>query len=166
MPVNIEERGIGGGGPVFQDRVPPRIHLRVRGHVVWDKIEDLPQIVSSQFVHECLVVRFIAELGIQLIVSADVVAVRASRPGAKKRGAVTIADAQFGQISDDSLGMAKGEIGMQLETISALRQALPFLKPPSHRFGQILRQGRYCLGIVHNLFRRVSGEWQQTMLWC
>src|SRR5439155_21984594 len=110
--------------------------------------------------------RFIAELGIQLIVSADVVAVLASRPGAKKRGAVTIADAQFGQISDDSLGMAKGEIGMQLETISALRQPLPFLKPPSHRFGQILRQGGNGLGIVHDSTSRVSGECPPATLYC
>jgi hypothetical protein len=58
------------------------------------------------------------DIGIELIESANIVAMFALRTGPEERRGVTIGDAEVAQIPEDAGGLSERELVVELETIS------------------------------------------------
>ena len=80
-PVDVEEVGIGRGGTVFQNVVPPGVGVADDAHVIGHHVEDLAEMVAMQFVDPGSVIGVAADLGIEGLVVDDVVAVLRCRAG-------------------------------------------------------------------------------------
>src|SRR6185437_4031930 len=79
-----------------------------------------------------------AELGIDLVVGDDVVAVEAARRGAADRRAVDVADAETHEVRQDARCRVEIEAAVQLQTIGRAGDAW--------RDGDAVRRRRRCRG--------------------
>jgi hypothetical protein len=78
LPVDVEELREGRRRSVLEDVLPPRVVRGEHAHVVRDDVHQLGDAVLAQLGHERLEIRARADLGIQLVVVDDVVAVLAA----------------------------------------------------------------------------------------
>ena len=75
----------------------------------------------------------------------DIVAVLAAGPGLQVGRGVAMRDAELGEVRRDAGGIAKREVGVELEPVGGFRQALP----GRHGMSSLFEQG--FDGIAHAL---------------
>jgi hypothetical protein len=121
FPVDVEEPRVRGAGTVFEHIPPPRVGLRIDGHVIGNEIDEQPQAVGAERPRQGVEIAHGANLGIQLAVIGDVVAVGAAFAGGEDRRAVAVADAQITQIGRERLEVAKRERVAELNAIRGNR---------------------------------------------
>jgi len=85
IPVDVEVERVGRGRAVLQHVAPPRVVATEHAHVVGHHVEDLAHAVRLQSCAETCVARWPAELGVDLVVRDNVVAVCAAGPRAADR---------------------------------------------------------------------------------
>ena len=81
LPGDVEIAGVRRGGSVFQHVVPPDVFVADDAHVVGHDVEDLAEVVLAQGVDEGGVIGVVADLGIEMLMIQNVVAVLAAGPG-------------------------------------------------------------------------------------
>ena len=92
IPVDVEVVGEHRARPVLEHIAPPSVGVDVEPHVVRDEVEDVPHVPRGERVREGVVIGFGPELGIELVVVADVVAVQAARTRLEDRRCIAIGD--------------------------------------------------------------------------
>ena len=95
------------------------LRLRVVAHMVWDEVHDEAHRLCDRRRREPGVFGLAAQLGVDFVVIAHVVAVGAPGPGGEGRGDVAIGHAQRHQIRHDMTGVAEGEAAVELQAIGA-----------------------------------------------
>ena len=91
--------------------------------MVRDEVHQVPHGVLAQRGGELVVRRCASHFRIDLVVIADVVAVRAVRRGGEVRGRVTRVDTKLRQIGDELAGVGEAEVAMELQPVGAQRDA-------------------------------------------
>ena len=116
-----KNRAGAGAGSVFEHVAPPRVGRGPDPHVIGDEIHDVLQPVLAQRVGERRVGLAAADLGVQLVVVADVVAVRAARLRREVGRRVARADAELTRDTARSRPRRQRETAMDLQPIGARR---------------------------------------------
>ena len=122
-PVDVEGRGVGRGGAVFEHVQPPRVAVLRDAHVVGDDVDEQAHVAGAQRGREPLEGGLPTQLVAQAVVVGDVVAVRALRGRLEERRAVGVADAQRVEIVDERRRVVEGQAGAELQAIRRARDA-------------------------------------------
>ncbi len=117
VPINVEPGGVVGMSSPFEHVEPNRIVGAADAHVVRHEIDDAADPVASIGLEHRAIVGFVAELGIELGMISDVVAMRAARPRLEERREIDMADAEATQIGRDLRSLLEPEAAAKLETI-------------------------------------------------
>ena len=120
-PIDVEEARRGRARPVLEHVAPPRVGVGADAHVIRHEVHDVSEAERVQAVGEARVRVGAAELGIDRVVIADVVAVRAARHRREVRRGVDRADAEARQVARGLLGRRERKGGVQLQSIRADR---------------------------------------------
>ena len=132
-PIDVEVGGVRRTGTVFQHIVPPTVFGRGGAHVIGHRVEDLPHRAAVQRVDHRPIIIPAAQLGIQLRVIDDGIAVRTARPRLQTRGSVNVADAQFVEVWRQRRGVAERHLArLELKSVRGRRTAETFLDRPRH----------------------------------
>jgi hypothetical protein len=86
--------------------------------VVGDKIEHLPHPVRAQFGDPSVVILARTDRVIQLVVIGNFVAMEALRPGLKIGRGITVADPERVKVGHESARLSKGELAVELKSVS------------------------------------------------
>ncbi len=121
MPVDVEEAGEAGRGPVLEHIPPPAVVLAGDGHVVGDDVDHLAEAVALQGGHEAGVGVGTAQLRVDLGVVHHVIAVGAARGGLQVGRQVDVAHAQGGQIGHHRRRFVESEARPQLQPVGRAR---------------------------------------------
>ena len=132
VPFDVEEARRPGGRAVLQQVHPQRV-AGPDPHVVRDDVEDVSKrLVARGRAHRGVVLGR-AELGVQLLVVEDVVAVVRAGGGAHVRRGVEVGDPEILQVSGDRRRGAEPETAVQLHPVGRERQASGRPPPPRSR---------------------------------
>jgi hypothetical protein len=85
--------------------------------VIRHEVNDLAEPRRMQRGHERIIVLTRADLRVQFVVIADVIAVQAPRAGAEKRRRIDMADAQITQIGHQITSLQEGEVLVELKAV-------------------------------------------------
>lgn len=116
---DVEPAGVGGVLAVFEDG-PQRLvlpHRSGHGHVVGHDVDDDVQTGLMGRAGKGLEGAAPPEVGSDVCVVDDVVAVARTGDGLEDRGEVDIGDAQGHEVGEDRPGVVEGEVGCQLESV-------------------------------------------------
>ncbi len=117
---------------------PPGVVVAEHPHVVGHQVDQLAHAVGPQRLRQALERGQAAELGIDLVVGHDVVAVHAAGAGAMDRRAVDVADAEPREVGHDARGIVESEAAVQLQPVGGARHA----GAPVGRAGERTSRGR------------------------
>ena len=117
IPIDVERNGVRRRLTPFEHAQPPRIVGEMHADMVRHEVQDQADIVLLQFGREALETFFTAQLGIELGVVDDVVAVRAAGTRLQERRGIQVRDAQRFEIGHDGSGVIEGEIAGELEAV-------------------------------------------------
>ena len=98
------------GGAVLQHVVPPEVFGGGRAHVIGHDVQNLAHRAAVQGLDHRPIIVFAAQLGVQLPVIDDGIAVRASGAGFQVGRGVEVADAQFVQVGHDGGRVAERQL--------------------------------------------------------
>jgi len=121
IPVDVKRHGIRGLLSPFEHVEPPQIVSVADAHMVGHEIEDQFEVISFQRGAQTGEAFLSAELGIDLVVIDDVVAVRAARPRLEKRRSIEMRDAELPEIRRERGGRVEIEIPGELQPIGCQR---------------------------------------------
>ncbi len=141
-PVDVEPGGVGGFGALPQHRPPGRVRrLRGDGHVVRDDVDDDPEAGLAARGGQPAQAARPAELGVDLAVLDDVVAVRRAGGGLQHRRQVQVRHAERGQVGDDHGRVGEGEVQVELEPVGRGRDHSLASGAARRRGGRLSRHG-------------------------
>jgi hypothetical protein len=123
VPVDVEVARVARGHAVLEHVGPPGVVVAQHPHVIGHQVDQLAHAVGLQRLRQALERGQAAELGIDLVVGHDVVAVHAAGAGAVDRRAVDVADAQPREVGHDAGGVVEAEAAVQLQPVGGARQA-------------------------------------------
>ena len=121
-PVDVEERGVGRTGSVFQHVHPPRIVAGGDRHVVRHDVQNQTHFVVAQLADEFLELLVGADFRIKHRVVHDVVTVLASRARFQKRRRIAVRHAHRRQIRHELSSVTKRQRAIELQPIRRRRQ--------------------------------------------
>jgi hypothetical protein len=98
LPVDVEVGRVAARGAVLEHVPPPRVVASRDRHVVGDHVDDLSEPVCTERGDQPGMRVGAAQLGVQVGVVDDVVAMRAAGRGLEERRAVEVADAEVAQV--------------------------------------------------------------------
>ena len=96
MPVDVEPAGERGPGSMAEDVGPGVVSGVVDPHVVGDNIQEQAQVILPKGANKFAEAGFAAQIGVDAVEIADVITVRALRPGGGDGGEIKVADAEIG----------------------------------------------------------------------
>ncbi len=123
VPVNIEVIRELGGAAIFQHVAPPRIVFR-NGNVVGNNIEHQAHAMRLQLTGEAAEIIQGANLGVELIVVGDVVAVQAAGTRLEQRRGVNMGDAQALKVRHKLPRLLQAKARVKLQTVRSQRACL------------------------------------------
>ena len=118
-PVDIEVARARGPGAVLEDVAPPRVRAGTDPHVIRHEVDHVTQSESGQTGNEAGVRLRSAELRIDRVVIADVVAVHAAGIGGEVGRRVAGVGPEPGKIGREVRRIVEREAGVQLEAVRA-----------------------------------------------
>ncbi len=135
---------------VLQHVLPPRVRAVSHAHVVRYDVEHQSHAGLSQVAHDSAELVFAADLGIDLIVVGDVVAVHATGAGLQDGRRVQMRDAKRVQVRDELARVLEPESAMKLQTVCRQRTGAALSRAVAVKTFPDCRLGREDPGLGHH----------------
>ena len=143
MPIDVEVGGVRRGGAVLQHVVPPQVLGGRRAHVIGHGVQNLAHRAAVQGLDHRPIIVLAAQLGVQLRVIDDGIAVRASRAGLQVGRGVEVADAEFVQVRHDAGRIAERHFPrLELKAVGRRGMTTTARRPSARRIEQATRPKR------------------------
>jgi hypothetical protein len=122
LPVDVEPAGEGRTGTAAEDVGPCAVSEITDAHVVGDEIEEQSEFVLPEGADENLKSGGAAEIGVEPIEVADVIAMGARGARCEDGRCVDVTDPKMGEVTKDGRGALEGELVMELESVGGAKR--------------------------------------------